>query len=117
MINEGILENPTVNNAFGQHVFPELEVGKIGIRPGKYMASSDEIILRIKGKGGHGAIPHATIDPVIIASHILVALQQISSRYAAHDMPTVLSFGKIIADGSFNIIPDEVYIEGTFRNF
>ncbi|MBI9038778.1 MAG: amidohydrolase [Bacteroidales bacterium] len=117
MINEGVLENPKPDNVFGQHVFPELEVGKIGLRPGKYMASSDEIILRIKGKGGHGAIPHATIDPVIIASHILVALQQISSRYAAHDMPTVLSFGKILANGSFNIIPDEVYIEGTFRTF
>ena len=117
MINDGILENPRPDNVFGQHVFPELEVGKIGIKSGQYMASSDEIILRIKGKGGHGAIPHATIDPIIIASHILLALQQISSRYAAHDMPTVLSFGKIIANGSFNIIPDEVYIEGTFRTF
>ncbi len=117
MINEGILENPRVENAFGQHVFPELEVGKIGIKAGEYMASTDEIVLRIKGKGGHGAIPHATIDPVLIASHIIVALQQITSRYAVHDMPTVLSFGKIIANGSYNIIPDEVYIEGTFRTF
>jgi amidohydrolase len=117
MINEGVLENPRVDNAFGQHVFPELEIGKIGIKAGEYMASTDEIVLRIKGKGGHGAIPHATIDPVLIASHIIVALQQITSRHAVHDMPTVLSFGKMIANGSYNIIPNEVYIEGTFRTF
>jgi amidohydrolase len=115
MIKEGVLENPKPSSIIGQHVFPLLPVGKIGFREGKYMASSDEIYLKVIGKGGHGATPELTIDPVVIASHIIIALQQVISRNASPKHPTVLTFGKITANGATNIIPDEVNIAGTFR--
>ncbi|MCD4665653.1 MAG: amidohydrolase [Bacteroidales bacterium] len=117
MIEEGVLENPKPDVIFGQHVFPELEAGQIGMKSGKYMASTDEIFLTVKGKGGHGAIPHKNIDPVLITSHIIVALQQIVSRNSNPAMPTVLSFGRVIADGQTNVIPDKVSIAGIMRTF
>ena len=115
MIKEGVLENIKPSVIIGQHVSPMIPVGKIGIRKGKFMASMDEIRVVVRGKGGHGAQPHMNIDPVIITAHILTALQQIVSRMASPTLPTVLSFGKVIANGSINVIPDEVYLEGTFR--
>lgn len=115
MIKEGVLQNPAPQAIFGQHVFPLLPAGKIGVRSGMYMASADELYLTVKGKGGHGAMPEMNIDPVLITAHILVALQQIVSRHASPKVPTVLSFGKVIADGATNIIPNEVKVEGTFR--
>ncbi|GAA0892551.1 M20 family metallopeptidase [Fulvivirga kasyanovii] len=115
MIKDGALKNPAPGCIFGQHVMPLIPVGKVGFREGMYMASCDEIYLTVKGKGGHGAVPELTVDPVLIASHIIVALQQIISRNASPKTPTVLSFGKIIANGATNIIPDEVNIAGTFR--
>ena len=117
MIRDGILENPRPTTILGQHVMPLIDVGKVGFRSGKYMASSDEIYLTVKGKGGHGAMPETFIDPILIASHILVALQQIVSRNASPKIPTVLSFGNISGRGATNVIPDEVAIEGTFRTF
>ncbi len=117
MIKEGALKNPKPDFILGQHVTPELEVGKIGFRSGKFMASSDELYVTIKGKGGHAAQPHKLIDPVLIASQLIVSLQQIVSRQASPLMPSVLSFGKVIANGATNIIPDEVKLEGTFRTF
>jgi len=117
MIEEGVLENPKIDVIFGQHVYPELDAGQVGMKSGKYMASTDEIFLTVKGKGGHGAIPDRNIDPVLIASHIIVALQQIVSRNAKPVMPTVLTFGRIIGDGRTNVIPDEVKIEGIMRTF
>ncbi|MCK5765716.1 MAG: amidohydrolase [Bacteroidales bacterium] len=117
MIEEGVLENPKPDAIFGQHVFPELDAGKIGMRPGKYMASTDEVYITVKGKGGHAAIPDKIIDPVLIASHIVVALQQIVSRKSSPVMPTVVSFGKISSEGKTNIIPDEVKLEGIIRTF
>lgn len=115
MIKEGVLENPKPNSVIGQHVMPQIPAGKIGFRKGLYMASTDEIYVRVKGKGGHGAMPHLTIDPVLITSHMIVALQQIVSRNAKPSLPSVLTFGKVIANGATNVIPDEVYLEGTFR--
>ena len=115
MIKEGALKNPSVSGILGQHVMPMIETGKVGFRSGVYMASTDEIYVTVKGKGGHGAIPHQNIDPVLIASHIIVALQQIVSRNANPIMPSVLSFGKVMANGATNVIPDSVYLEGTFR--
>lgn len=115
MIRDGVLENPKVSAVVGQHAMPRLEVGKVGIRKGKHMASMDAVLVRVIGKGGHGAQPHLNIDPVVIASHIVIALQQIVSRMAFPGDPTVLSFGKVIANGAINVIPDEVYMEGTFR--
>ena len=81
------------------------------------MASHDEIYITVRGRGGHGAMPQQNIDPVLIAAHILVALQQVVSRMANPTFPTVLSFGKVIANGVTNVIPDEVVLEGTFRSF
>jgi amidohydrolase len=115
MIKEGVLENPKPQAVFGQHVMPLIDAGKVGFRAGKYMASTDEIYVTVKGKGGHGAQPQQNIDPVIIMAHILVALQTIVSRSGDPKMPSVLSFGKVIANGATNVIPNEVYLEGTFR--
>ncbi|HMJ69689.1 MAG TPA: M20 family metallopeptidase [Cyclobacteriaceae bacterium] len=115
MIKEGVLENPRPVSIIGQHVMPLVPVGKIGFREGMYMASSDEIYIKVIGKGGHGATPELTIDPVLIASHIIVALQQVISRNASPKQPTVLTFGRIHGDGATNIIPNEVDIAGTFR--
>lgn len=115
MIKEGVLRNPDAEGIIGQHVMPHIQAGKVGFRSGIYMASTDELYLRVKGKGGHGAMPHLNTDPVLITSHLIVAMQQIVSRIANPIMPSVLSFGKVIANGATNVIPDEVYIEGTFR--
>lgn len=115
MIKEGALDNPAPGAVIGQHAMPRIPAGKIGIRKGRHMASMDAIFVRIIGKGGHGAEPHNVIDPVLIASHLIVALQQIVSRRASPKEPCVLSFGKVIANGAVNVIPDEVYMEGTFR--
>jgi amidohydrolase len=115
MIKEGVLEDPSIRGIFGQHVMPMIDVGKVGFRKGMYMASADEIYLTVKGKGGHGAMPNQVIDPVLITSHIIVALQQVISRNADPKTPSVLTFGRVIANGATNVIPDEVKIEGTFR--
>jgi amidohydrolase len=115
MIRDGALKNPQPLSIIGQHVFPLLPVGKIGFREGMYMASCDELYLKVIGKGGHGAAPDLAIDPIVIASHIIIALQQVISRNASPKQPTVLTFGKIIGEGATNIIPNEVNIAGTFR--
>jgi amidohydrolase len=115
MIKEGVLENPKPQAVLGQHVMPLIEAGKVGFRAGKYMASTDEIYVTVHGKGGHGAQPQQNVDPVIITAHILTALQTIVSRFADPKSPSVLSFGKVIANGATNVIPNEVYLEGTFR--
>ena len=115
LIEEGVLKDPAPAHVIGQHVMPLIDVGKVGFRSGKYMASTDELYVRVKGKGGHGAQPQQNIDPVVITAHIITALQQIISRVSDPRMPSVLSFGKVIANGATNIIPDEVYLEGTFR--
>ena len=116
MIKEGVLKNPSPQLILGQHVFPDLPMGKVGFRPGMYMASTDELYLTITGKGGHAALPHKCTDTILIACEVISALQQIVSRKAKPDIPSVLSFGKINSTGgATNIIPDEVKIEGTFR--
>lgn len=115
MIKEGALENPKPSSIVGQHVLPELEVGKVGFRSGMYMASADEVHFTVKGKGGHAALPHYNIDPVLITSHIIVALQQLVSRRTKPGVPCVLSFGKVEANGATNVIPNEVRVAGTFR--
>jgi amidohydrolase len=116
LIKAGVLESPRPQHILGQHVMPELPVGKVGFRAGRYMASNDEISITVKGKGGHGAMPHLGIDPVLIACHMVIALQQIVSRRANPLSPSVLSFGKMIANGASNVIPDEVKLLGTFRS-
>lgn len=115
MIKAGALKDPEPEAMIGQHVMPLLEKGKIGFRSGKYMASTDELYVTVKGRGGHGAQPQQNIDPILIASHLIVALQQVVSRMNDPKLPCVLSFGKVIANGATNVIPNEVYLEGTFR--
>jgi len=115
MIKEGVLESPAPKSVLGQHVFPKLPAGQIGVRAGRYMASTDELYLTVRGQGGHGAMPEQNLDPVLVAAHIIVAAQQIVSRRANPKLPSVLSFGKVIANGATTVIPNEVYIEGTFR--
>lgn len=115
MIADGVLENPKPDVMIGQHVMPQIPAGKTGFRAGLYMASTDEIYMTVHGKGGHGAMPHFNIDPVLIAAHIITGLQQVVSRNANPAIPSVLSFGKVIANGATNVIPPEVKLEGTFR--
>ncbi len=115
MIRDKVLENPAPSGIIGQHVMPLIPVGKVGFRPGIYMASADELYITVKGKGGHGAMPETLIDPVLIAAHLIVALQQVVSRAASPKIPSVLSFGRVEALGATNVIPNEVKIQGTFR--
>ena len=115
LIQEGVLENPKVDEIVALHVFPELESGKVGFKSGMYMASCDEIYMTVKGKGGHGAMPHQVIDPILIASQIVVQLQQIVSRACDPKIPCVLSFGHFEAIGATNVIPDNAVLKGTFR--
>jgi amidohydrolase len=115
MLDEGLFDNEEPDLIIAQHVMPELDAGQAGIRPGMYMASGDEIYIDISGQGGHGAMPHTTVDTVAVMSQIVVALQQITSRFAPPNIPTVLTFGKFIANGATNVIPPKASLEGTFR--
>ena len=115
MIKAGVLENPTVKEMYALHVFPELETGKVGFKEGLYMASCDEIYMTIHGKGGHGAMPHQCIDPILIGANIVSSLQQIVSRQCDPKIPCVLSFGYFAGLGATNVIPSTVELKGTFR--
>lgn len=118
MIAGGVLQDPIPHGILGQHVHPQLPVGSVGFRSGQAMASSDEITIRIKGKGGHGAMPQLVVDPIMISAQVISALQSVVSRTSDPLMPSVLTFGKINSDGgAFNVIPDSVTILGTFRTF
>ena len=115
MIADGVLKNPSVKALYALHVFPELEYGQLGFKEGIYMASCDEIYMTIKGKGGHGAMPHQCIDPILIGANIVTNLQQIVSRKCDPKTPCVLSFGHFEAIGATNVIPSEAILKGTFR--
>ncbi|TAL58627.1 MAG: amidohydrolase [Bacteroidetes bacterium] len=126
MIKEGVLEDPKPSSIIAQHVFPSLEAGKVGFRSGKYMASTDEIYLTVKGKGGHAAMKGTYVNPLLIAAEILISLEKefgaspLSSGEGQRvrrggAIPTVLAFGRMHANGTTNIIPNEVKIDGTFR--
>lgn len=117
MIEEGILENPNVDKALALHVFPSMEVGHVGFKSGMYMASTDELYLTVKGKGGHAAMPSEYINPLLVASEIILEFEaQFMSEAKKHKtIPTVVAFGKIEGKGATNVIPDLVLVEGTFR--
>lgn len=115
MIKEGVLENPRPQAIFALHVYPHLPAGTVGFRAGQYMASADEIYITIKGKGGHAALPHQTVDPIAIAALVITGLQQVVSRKSNPLIPSVLTFGKIQGGFATNVIPDEVNLLGTFR--
>ena len=113
MIKEGVLENPNVEKMLGQHVFPDLEVGKVGFRSGKYMASTDELHITIKGKGGHAALPEKYNSPLLATAKLITALDEYSKE--EKDLPCVLAIGFVEGLGSTNVIPDQVDLKGTLR--
>ncbi len=115
MLDAGIFNERKPDMIIAQHVLPTMDAGYVGFKPGIYMASCDEIFITVKGKGGHGAMPHQLNDTVLASAHLIVALQQVVSRFAEASVPSVLSIGKVIANGATNVIPGEVYMEGTFR--
>jgi amidohydrolase len=115
LIKEGVLENPKPEGIFALHVNPQLEVGNLSFRAGKVMASADEIYITITSKGGHAAAPHLTADTILIASHLVVALQQVISRNNNPLLPSVLSITSVQGGYTTNVIPSEVKLMGTFR--
>ena len=115
MIRDGVLENPTVKEMYALHVFPDMEAGKVGFRGGLYMASRDEVYITFVGKGGHGAMPHQTIDPILMGAQFITSVQQIVSRNSDPTIPCVLSFGHFEGLGATNVIPSKVDLKGTFR--
>jgi len=115
MIKEGVLENPKPEAIVAMHVHPGLPAGKLSFRKGLIMASADEIYITIRGKGGHAASPHLTTDTILIASHIIVSLQQIVSRNNDPFTPSVLSICSFQGGNTTNVIPAEVKLMGTFR--
>ena len=115
VLKEGVFDGMKPLAFIGQHVAPDIEAGKFGFREGKYMASGDEVHFTVNGTGGHGGLPETLTDPVVATAQILIALQQIVSRNAPPAIPTVLSFGRVIADGATNVIPSRVTVAGTLR--
>lgn len=115
MLQDGIFDQFKPDLIIGQHVYVDYSPGTVGFRGGTIMASADEVHIRIKGKGGHGAIPHEVNDTVLAAAAVVMAMQQVVSRRSNPFKPAVLSFGRFIADGATNIIPDKVILAGTFR--
>jgi len=115
MLEEGVFKDREPHLIIAQHVLPEMDAGHVGFKPGIYMAANDEIFITVKGKGGHAALRKNIKDPILMASQILLTLQEEIMHKAPEDSPTVLSFGKVLADGATNVIPDDVILEGTFR--
>ncbi len=115
LIKNGILNNPKVDVIFGQHILPGKPAGKVGFYPGVMMASQDEIYITIKGKAGHGAKPQSAIDPIVIASQVVLALQTIVSRNTDPYEPIVITIGKFSGGTINNVIPDNVELAGTVR--
>jgi len=117
MIEEGALENPAPAAIFGLHVWPD-EVGTISYRSGPMMAASDQLYITIKGKQTHGALPWGGIDPIVVASQVILGLQTIASRQInVTRQPAIITVGMIQGGTRFNIIPDSVVLHGTVRTF
>lgn len=115
MIKDGVLENPKPQGILALHVHTMMEVGQLSFRGGQVMASADEIYITVKGKGGHAASPHLAVDPILISSHLIIALQQLISRNNNPFNPSVLSITSFNAGNTTNVIPNEVKLMGTFR--
>ena len=117
MIEDGALENPHVDRCFALHLYSGLEVGRIGVRDGAFFASSDRFSLTLQGQGGHGAMPHASVDPIVAAAQLVTMLQTIVSREIAPKDPIAITVGKIDSGTTFNVIPDTAEMLGTVRVF
>jgi amidohydrolase len=117
MIEDGALENPHVDRTFALHLYSGLDVGRIGVRDGPFFASADEFTLTIRGRGGHGAMPQNSVDPIVAGAHIVTMLQTIVSREVAPKDPAVFTVGQFTSGTTFNVIPDEALLKGTVRAF
>jgi amidohydrolase len=117
MIQDGVLDNPTVHGALGLHLWNELPVGMIGLAAGPVMASVDEFEIVITGAGGHAAMPHRAIDPVVAAAHVITALQTLVSRRRDPFEEGVVSVTQVNAGHAFNVIPERATLRGTVRTF
>jgi amidohydrolase len=117
MIDEGALENPHVDRTFALHLYSGLEAGKVGVRDGAFFASSDRFTAALIGKGGHGAMPQQSVDPIVGAAQLVTMLQTIASREIAPKDPTVVTVGSLHAGTTFNVIPDRADLQGTVRSF
>ena len=117
MIRDGILQDPRPDYALGLHLWNEQPLGWLGVATGPVMAGADEFKIVITGKGGHGAVPHATIDPMLAAAHVITALQSIVSRNVAPLQTAVVSVTSVHGGTAFNVIPQEVILRGTIRSF
>jgi amidohydrolase len=117
MIEDGALENPHVDRTFALHLYSGLDVGRIGVRDGAFFASADEFTLTIRGRGGHGAMPQNSVDPIVAGAHIVTMLQTIVSREIAPKDPAVFTVGQFTSGTTFNVIPDEALLKGTVRAF
>ena len=117
MIQDGVLESPRPDAAFGLHVWQDLDLGKIGVTPGPFMASVDEFAITLRGRGAHAAMPHLGIDPVLAAAHVITALQSIASRSTNPFLEVVVSVTQVHAGTAFNIIPETATLNGTVRTF
>jgi len=117
LVKEGVLTNPAPSGIIGQHVTPELPVGQLGFRSGPFMAAADELYIIVKGRGGHASVRDTLVDPILITAKLLPALYDGAARIVPAGEPMVISFGKVIANGATNIVPDAVSIDGTLRTF
>ena len=117
MIEDGALENPHVDRTFALHLYSGLDVGRIGVRDGPFFASADEYILTIRGRGGHGAMPQNSVDPIVAGAQLIAMLQTIVSREIAPKDPAVFTVGQFTSGTTFNVIPDEATLKGTVRAF
>lgn len=117
MIDDGVLEDPAVDAAFGMHVDAERYVGQAALRPGPAMASADRFTITVEGKGGHAASPHRTVDPVVVGAQIVTALQTIVSREVSPIEPAVVTVASLKAGAAHNVIPDTATLIGTVRAY
>ncbi|HEX2172681.1 MAG TPA: amidohydrolase [Dehalococcoidia bacterium] len=117
MIEAGVLENPRPDIVIGLHVWSSLPAGVVGVKSGPLMASADEIRITIRGRSAHGAMPHQGVDPIVVAAHVITALQTIVSREVSPLEPACVTIGRIQGGTAYNIIPDQVELAGTVRAF
>jgi amidohydrolase len=115
MIKEGAMEG--VDGIIGLHLISDYPVGRVGVRSGSIFASADKFVVTIKGKGGHAAMPEASVDPIVIGAYIITALQTLISRETSPFSPAVITIGRVIAGTAFNIIPETAELQGTMRAF
>ena len=117
MIAEGVMREPDVDAVIGLHIWSPTPVGNVIVQPGPFFAAADAIHLRVVGRGGHGAMPHLNVDPIVAASEIVVAIQTLISREVSPFHPAVVTFGKISGGTAFNIVADAVDLHGTVRTY